>query len=111
MRKWFLLLWLLFPVGVVYYHFNHGADQFAREKARHRLEGIRVLAAAKEPDWIKIVDQYDLLLADLPADERPLVRHQVRHEKARAKLEMLDVAGAPLPSFGDSTGLLSAVRA
>jgi hypothetical protein len=26
-------------------------------------------------------------------------------------LTMLDVAGAPLPSFGDSTGLLSAVRA
>jgi len=94
MRKWLLLLWLLFPVGVLYYHFNDGQDQLAREKARHRLEGIRVLAAAKEPDWIKIVDQYDLLLADLPANERPLVRHQIRHEKTRARLEMLDVAGA-----------------
>jgi hypothetical protein len=102
MRKWFLLLWLLCPVGVVYYHFNDGQDQVAREKARVRLAGIRGLAAAKEPDWAKIVEQYDLLLADLPANERPLVRHQVRHEKARARLEMLDVAGA----ITDLTGLL-----
>ena len=94
MRKFLLLLWLLCPVGALYYHYNDGQDQLAREKARHRLEGIRVLAAAKEPDWIKIVDQYDLLLTDLPANERPLVRHQIRHEKARARLEMLDVAGA-----------------
>ena len=75
MRKFLLLLWLLCPVAALYYHYNDGQDQLARERARRRLDGIRVLAAAKEPDWIKIVDQYDLLLAELPANERPLVRH------------------------------------
>ncbi len=107
MRKCLLLLWLLFPVGVLYYHFNDGQDQVAREKARLRLGAIHELAAAKEPDWIKIVEQYDLLLADLPAKERPLVRHQIRHEKARAKLEMLDVAGA----ITDLTSLLQEAAA
>ena len=34
MRKFFTLLWLLFPVGVVYYHFNEGQTQLAREQAR-----------------------------------------------------------------------------
>ena len=94
MRKWFLLLWLLCPVAALYYHFNDGQDQLAREKARVRLEGIRALAAAKEPDWAKVVEQYDLLLAELPANERPLVRQQIRPEKARARIERLDVACA-----------------
>jgi hypothetical protein len=43
MRKFFTLLWLLFPVGVVYYHFNEGQTQMAREKARDHLIRIREL--------------------------------------------------------------------
>ena len=31
---------------------------------------------------------------ELPPDERPTVRHQIRLAKAKAKVEMLDVAGA-----------------
>ena len=34
MRKFLTLLWLLFPVGVIYYHFNQRQAQMAREKAR-----------------------------------------------------------------------------
>jgi hypothetical protein len=49
MRKFFTLLWLLFPVGVVYYHFNEGQAQMAREKARDHLGRIRELEHAKEP--------------------------------------------------------------
>ena len=94
MRKFFTLLWLLFPVGVVYYHFNEGQAQMAREKARDHLVAIRELERAKEPDWPTVVEEYDKLAAELPQDERPSVRHQIRLAKAKAKIEMLDVAGA-----------------
>jgi predicted negative regulator of RcsB-dependent stress response len=94
MRKFFTLLWLLFPVGVVYYHFNEGQTQLAREAARDHLLRIRALEQAKEPDWPTIVEEYDKLAAALPPGESPTVRHQVRLAKAKAKVEMLDVAGA-----------------
>ena len=102
MRKFFTLLWLLCPVGVVYYHFNEGQAQLAREQARDHLLRIRALEQAKEPDWPTIVEEYDRLAAELPPGERPTVRHQVRLAKAKAKVEMLDVAGA----IGDLSQLL-----
>jgi hypothetical protein len=94
MRKFFTLLWLLCPVAALYYHFNEGQNQIAREKARTRVEAIRVLERAKEPDWALILEEYDKLSAELPKDERPLVRHQIRLAKSKARLELLDVAGA-----------------
>lgn len=94
MRKGFTLLWLLFPVGVVYYHFNAGQAQLAREQARDHLVQIRELERAPEPDWPTVVAEYDKLASELPPDERPSVRHQIRLAKAKAKIEMLDVAGA-----------------
>lgn len=102
MRKIFTLLWLLFPVAVLYYHFNEGQNQIAREKARVHVAKIRVLEQAKEPDWEQIIEQYDQLISELPTDDRPLVRHQIRLAKAKARLEMLDVAG----SIADLTVLL-----
>lgn len=94
MRKLFTLLWLLCPVAALYYHFNEGADQLARVKARKHVEVIRELERAKEPDWAAIVEEYDQLSTELPKDEAPLVRHQIRLAKSKARLELLDVAGS-----------------
>ena len=94
MRKFFTLLWLLFPVAVLYYHFNDGQNQILWEKARDHVAAIRELEKAKEPDWEKVIEEYDKLSAELPANEQPLVRHQVRLAKAKARLEMLDVIGS-----------------
>lgn len=91
MRKFFTLLWLLFPVAVLYYHFNEGQNQIAREKARAHVEMIRGLERAKEPDWEKVIEEYDKLAKELPPMESPLVKHQIRLAKAKARLEMLDV--------------------
>ena len=93
MRKFFTLLWLLCPVAALYYHFNEGQNQITRVKARSHVAAIRELEKAKEPDYAQIVEEYDKLGAELPKDERPLVRHQIRLAKAKARLEMLDVAG------------------
>jgi len=94
MRKFFTLLWLLFPVAVLYYHFNDGQYQIAREKARVHVAKIHALEQAKEPDWELIIEEYDKLTAELPADGRTLVRHQIRLAKAKARLEMLDIVTA-----------------
>jgi len=94
MRKFFTLLWLLFPVAVLYYHFNEGQNQMTREKARVHVAAIRDLEKAKEPDWELVLEEYEKLTAELPSNERPLVRHQIRLVKAKARLEMLDVAGS-----------------
>ena len=94
MRKFFTLLWLLCPVAVLYYHFTEGQNQMALEKARGHVEAIRELEHAKEPEWAQVIEEYDKLSAELPKDERPLVRHQIRLAKSKARLELLDVAGA-----------------
>jgi hypothetical protein len=94
MRKFFTLLWLLFPVAVLYYHFTEGQNQIAREKARIQVAQIREMERMKEPDWEQIIEQYEKVTKELPADEGPLVRHQIRLAKAKARLEMLDVVGA-----------------
>lgn len=94
MRKFFTLLWLLCPVAALYYHFNEGQDQLARIGARKHVEAIRELERAKEPDWAVIIEEYDKLSGELPKDEVPLVRHQIRLAKSKAQLELLDVAGA-----------------
>lgn len=94
MRKFFTLLWLLFPVAVLYYHFNEGQNQMTREKARVHVAAIRELEQAKEPDWELVIEEYGKLTSELPANEKPLVRHQIRLAKAKARLEMLDVVGA-----------------
>ena len=120
MRKVFTLLWLLFPVAVLYYHFNQGQVQVAREKAHDHVAKIRELERAKEPDWELIVEEYDKVTAELPAAERPLVRHQIRLAKAKARLQMLDVAGSITdltvllqecaPVHGDDAKITRAVR-
>lgn len=94
MRRFFTLLWLLCPVAAIYYHFTEGQNQIVRVKARNHVEAIRELERAKEPDWTLITEEYDKLSAELPKDEEPLVRHQIRLKKAKAQLELLDVAGA-----------------
>ncbi len=94
MRKFFTLLWLLFPVAVLTYHFNEGPRQMALEKARHHVENIQAMAQGKDPDWEAICGEYETLTSELPKDVPPLVRHQIRLAKAKARLEMLDVAAS-----------------
>lgn len=94
MRKYFVLAWLLCPVAVLTYHFNYGQAELAREQARERLVRIRELELAKEPDWETILAEYDKVAAQLPPGDHPRARHQVRLAKAKARIEMLDIAGA-----------------
>lgn len=107
MRKTLVLLWMLFPVAVAAYHFNAGPRHEAREKAYLRLVEIRRLESRDEPDWPKIIAQYDLLAQELPRDEDPMVFYEIRLAVAKARLEMLELDVA----IGDLTRLLQETAA
>lgn len=94
MRKFFTLLWLLCPVAAFYYHYNEGQDQLTRVQARRHVEAIRKLERVPEPDWATIAEEYGKLGKELPGDVEPLVLHQIRLAQSKARLELLDVAGA-----------------
>ena len=94
MRKFFTLLWLLCPVAAVYYHYTEGPGQVTRIQARQHVAAIRAAEQAEEPDYAHLIEEYDKLDAELPADISERTRHQIRLAKAKARLETLDVAGA-----------------
>ena len=71
MRKALILLWMLFPVTVLAYHYNFGAKQMARERAYDQLREIRKLQRQEKPDWLAIVDAYEVLRTELPPNEDP----------------------------------------
>lgn len=102
MRKTLVLLWMLFPVAVAAYHFNAGPRHQAREKAWLRLVEIRRLESCEEPDWPRIIDEYDQLTQELPREEDPMVFYEIRLAMAKARLEMLELDVA----IGDLTRLL-----
>jgi hypothetical protein len=79
---------------VLSYHFNEGQNRMLREKARTFLSEIRKMEEAAEPDWEAVVEGYDKLAALLPPGEPPLVQHQIRLAKAKARLQMLDIVGS-----------------
>lgn len=101
-KKTFILLWMLFPVGVAAYHFNEGPRQVARERAHARLLEIRRLEEAEDPDWEEIIVRYNEVIAELPPGEDPQVLYQIRLAICEARLEMLDLETA----IQDLTGLL-----
>ncbi len=90
-RKGLILLWMLFPVGVAAYHFNYGSKQVMRRHAYQRLCEIREMERQEQPDWQEIIDQYGALADDLPPDEDPRVRCQIRLAVCKARLEMLEL--------------------
>jgi hypothetical protein len=94
MRKTLVLLWLLFPIGVGAYHFNLGPKQMARERAHARLQEIRRLQQADEPDWEAVIQSYQQLVEELPPDEDPLVLYEIRLAVCEAQLETLNLAAA-----------------
>jgi hypothetical protein len=101
-RKSLILLWMLFPVAVAAYHFNLGPKQIAREDAFTQLIAIRRLEEAEKPDWLEIIEQYEVLADLLPLREDPRVHCQIRLAICEARIEMLDLKSA----IDELTGLL-----
>ena len=95
-RRALTLLWLLFPVGVIAFHYNYGQGFVRREKASEHVLRIKKLEQAPEQDrdFNLIIAEYDKLEQDLAGIEPPRLMHQIRLAKAKSRLEMLDIATA-----------------
>jgi hypothetical protein len=94
MRKLFTLLWLLFAVAVIVYHYDKGQRQIQREKAYRQYKAIKKLEQAEAPDWPDIIRRYDVLAMTLPADEERLVMQQILLAKCKAQLEAFELRAA-----------------
>jgi hypothetical protein len=106
-RKALTLLWLLFPVFVIAFHYTYGQDYVRREKVHEHLKRIQQMELLDEDhrDWNQIIAEYETLEHDSAGIQSPKVLHQIRLAKARARLEMLDIATA----ITDLTTLLQEV--
>ncbi len=95
-RRAFTLLWLLFPVAAIAFHFNYGKEHVLRETASDDLKRIAAMERLpdEDRDWEQIVSEYDKLEDKLATAEMPEVIDHVKLAKARARLEMLDIGTA-----------------
>jgi hypothetical protein len=105
-RKALVLLWLLFPVGVLAFHFNYGQSYMLREAASNDLKRIAELEQLPDDqrDWEQIIAEYEKLEEKLAATELSDMIDRIKLAKARACLEMLDIGTA----IEDLTELLQA---
>ncbi len=120
MKKWLVLLWLLVPVGLATYHYDHGPKRIREEKAHVFLQDIQRMERQKDPDWENIITNYDLLAGMLTRDADPLMLREIRLAKVSARLESLDLAKAIddldvlLPevadAYGDNASITRATR-
>jgi hypothetical protein len=104
MKKLFLLLWLLVPVGVAAYHFGPGQRMAAYDLAGGASREAAALAAAG--DWGAAAEAYDLALRELP-DGSVEASRSLRLGKALAQIES---SGLP-EAHGDLAVLLEEVEA
>jgi hypothetical protein len=95
-RRALTLLWLLTPVGVLALHFNYGDTYVHREQAAAHLRQIQRMEALddQQRDWAQIVAEYESLEREAAPIEPTKVIHQIRLARAKARLEMLDIATA-----------------
>jgi hypothetical protein len=120
MRKWLTLLWLLFAVAAVVYHYDRGPTHARRLQAWEHLQETRALEQAEEKDLEEIILRYDELTTMLPEDEDPIVVYQIRLAQSKARLDSLDIAGAideldallneVADEFGENAPITSATR-
>lgn len=117
MRRWFLVLWLLLPIGAAAYHFGPGQERLAQDDAADLVaRGSAATAAAEkialaEGDfaamsaWAEADAAYEEALNALPATQ-VATRREVRLERAKAQmfLSKLPEANDDLSRLVDEMG-------
>lgn len=94
MRKFFTLLWLLFPVAVLYYHSKEGPRQMRLVEVKQDVATIRELTRRQDPDWEQIHAGYDAILSKVSGEKDRPVADQVRLAEATARLDALEFGQA-----------------
>jgi hypothetical protein len=100
MRKLFAVAWLIFPVGVLAYHFGPGQTGVAHDAVAAHLSIAR--AAEAKDDWLTAMKAYADAAAVVP-DNEPNTRLKVRLAHARARM----YAGELPEAMEDLEGVLT----
>ncbi|QDU29726.1 hypothetical protein ETAA8_48410 [Anatilimnocola aggregata] len=91
LKKWFVLLWLLVPVGLVSYHFGPGQQELAwREAAAYRAEAEE---HEKKQHWEQAIAAYGKAVSAVPsfgddASAASVARDQLRLAQIRAAFQL-----------------------
>jgi len=91
MRKLFAVAWLIFPVGVLAYHFGPGQTGVAHDAVAAHLSIAR--AAEAREDWQAAMKSYADALAATPENE-PNSRLKIRLAHAKARMMLGDLPEA-----------------
>jgi len=83
MRILLIVAWLFAGLGGVIYHFGPGQDKMEIDRINQMLKDARQSVEAK--DWPTAVEQFDKVLADLPAEKKAESRGLIL-EKAKAQM-------------------------
>ena len=83
MRILLIVAWLFAGLGGVIYHFGPGQEKMEIDRINQMLKQARQSVEAE--DWPKAVDQFDQVLADLPAEKKTESRGLML-EKAKAQM-------------------------
>ncbi|MFT5904821.1 MAG: hypothetical protein ACI9E1_000407 [Cryomorphaceae bacterium] len=83
MKKIYLIIWLLIPLGVVAYHYGPGQKQLTKDRAQRVIDSA--FASVEEENYAAAVKQFGEALALLTDEEKPISR-RVRLELAKARM-------------------------
>ena len=89
MKKFYLIIWLLIPLGVAAYHYGPGQKQLTKDRAQSIINSA--YESVDKEDFTSAVKQFSEALA-LLTDKEKLTSRRVRLELAKAR--MLD-SGLP----------------
>jgi hypothetical protein len=83
MKKIYLIIWLLIPLGVAAYHYGPGQKQLTKDRAQRVIDSA--YANVKNEDYAAAVEQFSEALA-LLTDEEKLTSRRLRLELAKARM-------------------------
>lgn len=91
LKKWFVLAWLLVPVGLLSYHYGPGQQALAWQEAHAQRN--TALQAEHEAHWEQAIDAYGKAMHSVPsfANDRAgemLARDQLRLAQLRAAFQL-----------------------
>ncbi len=83
MRILLIVAWLFVGLGGLIYHFGPGQDRMEMDRIDRIITNAR--HHVSEKNWEQAVEQYDTVLASLPAENKTQI-HKVTLEKSKAQM-------------------------
>lgn len=83
MKIFYIIIWLLIPLGVAAYHYGPGQDHVRKDYAQHIID--KAYASVEKEDYEEAVTLFGKALANLTDEEKSTSR-RIRLELAKARM-------------------------